>query len=56
MLGVATAITMGRFNFYQLHQAGAAAFLIIPLWDMAPLPPRSRWPSIGEKSRSSIAA
>jgi hypothetical protein len=23
VLGVATAITMGRFNLYQLHQAGA---------------------------------
>jgi hypothetical protein len=34
VLGIATAITMGRFNLLQLHQAGAAAFLIIPLWDM----------------------
>ena len=34
VLGVATAIAMGRFNTFQLHQTGAAAFLIIPLWDM----------------------
>jgi hypothetical protein len=34
ILGVATAITMGRFNLHQLHQPGAPAFLIIPLWDM----------------------
>ncbi len=39
VLGVATAITMGHFNFYQLHQAGAEAFLIIPLWDMATFAP-----------------
>jgi hypothetical protein len=39
VLGVATAITMGRFNFYLLHQAGAEAFLIIPLWDMATFTP-----------------
>jgi len=39
VLGVATAITMGRFNLHQLHQAGAAAFLIIPLWDMATFTP-----------------
>lgn len=34
VLGVSTAITMGRFNTFQLHQAGADAFLIVPLWDM----------------------
>ena len=34
VLGVAAAITMGRFNTFQLHQTGADAFLIIPLWDM----------------------
>jgi hypothetical protein len=39
VLGVATAITMGRFNLFQLHQPGAAAFLIIPLWDMATFTP-----------------
>jgi hypothetical protein len=39
VIGVATAITMGRFNLLQLHQAGAAAFLIIPLWDMATFTP-----------------
>src|SRR6266849_6094138 len=39
VLGVATAITMGRFNLLHLHQAGAAAFLIIPLWDMATFTP-----------------
>ena len=39
VLGVATAIAMGRFNLYQLHQPGAAAFLIIPLWDMATFAP-----------------
>ena len=39
VLGVATAITMGRFNLLQLHQAGAEAFLIIPLWDMATFTP-----------------
>ena len=39
VLGVATAITMGRFNLLQLHQTGAAAFLIIPLWDMVTFTP-----------------
>ncbi len=34
VLGVATAITMARFNTFQLHRTGADAFLIIPLWDM----------------------
>jgi len=34
-LGVATAIGMGRFDTYQLHQSGAESFLIIPFYDMA---------------------
>jgi hypothetical protein len=34
-LGVATAIVMGRFDKYRLHQPGFEAFLIIPFYDMA---------------------
>jgi hypothetical protein len=34
VLGVATAIVMAKFNTVRLHQTGAAAFLIIPLFDM----------------------
>ena len=34
-LGVATAIVMGRFDTYQLHQPGAEPFFIIPVFDMA---------------------
>jgi hypothetical protein len=34
-LGVATAIVMGRFDTYQLHQPGSEPFLIIPFYDMA---------------------
>lgn len=33
-LGVTTAIVMGRFDTYRLHQPGSDAFLIIPLYDM----------------------
>ncbi len=33
-LGVSTAIVMGRFNTYRLHQPGADAFLIVPFYDM----------------------
>jgi hypothetical protein len=35
VLGVATAITMGRFDTVQLHQTDAELTLIIPLFDMA---------------------
>jgi hypothetical protein len=35
LLGTATAIIMGRFDTYQLHQPGAEPFLIIPFYDMA---------------------
>ena len=34
-LGIATAIVMGRFDTYQLHQPGAEPFFIIPVFDMA---------------------
>lgn len=34
VLGVATAIVMGRFDREQLHQDDVVAFLIIPLFDM----------------------
>ena len=34
-LGAATAIVMGRFDTYQLHQPDAEPFLIIPLFDIA---------------------
>jgi len=34
ILGVATAISMGRFDALQLHQADAEVNLIIPLFDM----------------------
>ncbi len=34
-LGIATAIMMGRFDTYQLHQPGSEPFLIIPFYDMA---------------------
>jgi hypothetical protein len=33
-LGVSTAIVMGRFDTYRLHQPDADAFLIIPFYDM----------------------
>ncbi len=33
-LGVTTAIIMGRFDTYRLHEPGAEAFLIIPFYDM----------------------
>lgn len=35
VLGVATAITMGRFDTVQLHQTDAELTLIIPFFDMA---------------------
>ncbi len=35
LLGVSTAITMARFNTFQLHQAGAKQFLAVPLWDIS---------------------
>ncbi len=34
-LGVTTAIVMGRFDTYRLHETGSDAFLIVPLYDMA---------------------
>jgi hypothetical protein len=34
LLGVTTAIVMARFDTYRLHQPGADAFLIVPLYDM----------------------
>jgi hypothetical protein len=34
-LGITTAIVMGRFDTYRLHQKGADAFLIVPFFDMA---------------------
>lgn len=34
-LGTATAIVMGRFDTYQLHQPGSEPFRIIPFYDMA---------------------
>lgn len=33
-LGVTTAIVMGRFDTYRLHEPGSDTFLIIPLYDM----------------------
>jgi hypothetical protein len=33
-LGITTAIVMGRFDTYRLHQTGADAFLIVPFYDM----------------------
>jgi FtsH-binding integral membrane protein len=33
-LGITTAIVMGRFDIYRLHQKGADAFLIVPFYDM----------------------
>lgn len=33
-LGVATAIVMGRFDTYTLHEPGGDAFLIVPFYDM----------------------
>ena len=33
-LGITTAIVMGRFDTYRLHQKGADAFLIVPFYDM----------------------
>jgi hypothetical protein len=33
-LGIITAIVMGRFDTYTLHQKGADAFLIVPFYDM----------------------
>ncbi|HEV2136937.1 MAG TPA: hypothetical protein VGR47_22150 [Terracidiphilus sp.] len=33
-LGVTTAIVMGRFDTYRLHEPGSDAFLIIPFYDM----------------------
>ena len=33
-LGISTAIVMGRFDTYRLHQPGADAFLIVPFYDM----------------------
>jgi hypothetical protein len=35
VLGIATAVTMGRFDTVQLHQNDAELTLIIPLFDMA---------------------
>ena len=34
VVGVSIAVTMGRFNAQQLHQANTESDLIIPLWDM----------------------
>src|SRR5450432_3340792 len=34
VLGISTAITMARFNTVQLHQPGAAGFLMVPLFDI----------------------
>jgi hypothetical protein len=34
VLGVSTAITMTRFNIVQLHQTDAAAFIMVPLFDI----------------------
>jgi len=34
-LGVVTAVVMGRFDTFQLHQPGAEPFFIIPVFDMA---------------------
>jgi hypothetical protein len=34
VLGVSTAIIMGRFNMLALHRSDAASFLMIPLFDM----------------------
>jgi hypothetical protein len=34
VLGVSTAIIMGRFNMLELHQSQAESFLMIPLFDM----------------------
>jgi len=34
-LGITTAIVMGRFDTYRLHQTGGDAFLIVPFYDMA---------------------
>ncbi|MFZ0758790.1 MAG: hypothetical protein WAM69_02470 [Candidatus Sulfotelmatobacter sp.] len=33
-LGITTAIVMGRFDTVRLHEGGAAAFLIVPFYDM----------------------
>ena len=33
-LGISTAIVMGRFDTYRLHQKGGDAFLIVPFYDM----------------------
>lgn len=33
-LGVTTAIVMGRFDTYRLHEPGSDTFLIIPFYDM----------------------
>ena len=35
IVGVATALTMTRFNMAHLHMTNAAADMIIPMWDMA---------------------
>jgi hypothetical protein len=34
LLGVSTAIIMGRFNIFELHQSHAESFLMVPLFDM----------------------
>jgi hypothetical protein len=34
VIGVSTAIVMGRFNMVSLHDAGAESFLAVPLFDM----------------------
>ena len=34
-LGITTAVVMGRFDTYRLHQKGGDAFLIVPFYDMA---------------------
>jgi len=33
-LGVTTAIVMGRFDMYRLHEPGVDSFLIVPIFDM----------------------
>jgi hypothetical protein len=35
VLGVSTAVVMARFETYQLHQRGAASFMMVPFFDMA---------------------
>lgn len=34
-LGIVTAIVLGRFDMYRLHETGVDTFLLIPFYDMA---------------------